>query len=215
MSRFMWVLGVLLAAAGVAILFLALYNNAYLQVRGLQISSAIDLIIGAVLAIGLAGVIDAVQSSNGATRTEAEYPETAPAPEPAAEVARTVEDAAPATKPARFPSFSRKTESTVPAAAAAAETVVEKTEAIVTPAVKETISALEQAKSDLEAALASPEATVVAAEGELYVVEDKFIRGRPARVLSDGTVEAETDEGWMRFENLDHLDEYLDATEQA
>lgn len=46
---------------------------------------------------------------------------------------------------------------------------------------------------------------------DLYVVEEKVIRGRPARVLSDGTVEAETDEGWMRFENLDHLDEYLDA----
>jgi hypothetical protein len=26
-------------------------------------------------------------------------------------------------------------------------------------------------------------------------------------------VEAETDEGWMRFENLEHLDEYLDAME--
>ena len=47
--------------------------------------------------------------------------------------------------------------------------------------------------------------------GELYVVEEKVIRGRPARVLSDGTVEAETDEGWMRFENLEHLDEYLEA----
>ena len=46
---------------------------------------------------------------------------------------------------------------------------------------------------------------------ELYVVEEKVIRGRPARVLSDGTVEAETDEGWMRFENLEHLDEYLEA----
>jgi hypothetical protein len=46
---------------------------------------------------------------------------------------------------------------------------------------------------------------------DLYVVEEKVIRGRPARVLSDGTVEAETDEGWMRFENLEHLDEYLDA----
>ena len=46
---------------------------------------------------------------------------------------------------------------------------------------------------------------------QLYVVEEKLIRGRPARVLSDGTVEAETEEGWMRFENLEHLEEYLDA----
>jgi hypothetical protein len=47
-------------------------------------------------------------------------------------------------------------------------------------------------------------------EGELYVIEEKIIRGRPARILSDNTVEAETDDGWMRFENIDHLNEYLD-----
>jgi hypothetical protein len=46
---------------------------------------------------------------------------------------------------------------------------------------------------------------------QLFVVEERLIRGRPARVLSDGTVEAETDDGWMRFENLEHLEEYLDA----
>lgn len=46
---------------------------------------------------------------------------------------------------------------------------------------------------------------------ELYVVEEVEIRGKPARVLSDNTVEAETDEGWMRFENIEHLEEYLDA----
>jgi hypothetical protein len=46
---------------------------------------------------------------------------------------------------------------------------------------------------------------------QLYVIEEKLVRGRPARVLSDGTVEAETDEGWMRFENTEHLEEYLDA----
>jgi hypothetical protein len=48
-------------------------------------------------------------------------------------------------------------------------------------------------------------------ETQLFVVEERLIRGRPARVLSDGTVEAETDDGWMRFENLEHLEEYLDA----
>lgn len=55
------------------------------------------------------------------------------------------------------------------------------------------------------------EEEIVEANGELYVVEEKTIRGRPARVLSDGTVEAETDEGWMRFENIEHLNEYLDG----
>ena len=35
------------------------------------------------------------------------------------------------------------------------------------------------------------------------------------RNRADGTVEAETAEGWMRFENLEHLNEYLDAMEPA
>ena len=39
------------------------------------------------------------------------------------------------------------------------------------------------------------------------------MRGRPARILSDGTIEAELDEGWLRFESEQHLNEYLDALE--
>jgi hypothetical protein len=113
---------------------------------------------------------------------------------------------------------------------------------------RETIIAIEKAKTDLETVLGPPatpaapppdipvedkppptaeialvaevdtEFDAVAAEGDdeqLYVMEEKLIRGRPARVLSDGTVEAETDEGWMRFENLEHLEEYLDAMSPA
>ena len=45
----------------------------------------------------------------------------------------------------------------------------------------------------------------------LYVVEERMFRGKQSRVLSDGTIEAETAEGWMRFEDFDHLEEYLDA----
>ncbi len=52
-----------------------------------------------------------------------------------------------------------------------------------------------------------------AGEDLLYVVEQRVIRGRSARILSDGTIEAEMDEGWLRFENREHLDEYLDALE--
>jgi hypothetical protein len=55
---------------------------------------------------------------------------------------------------------------------------------------------------------AAPEAV---SEEELYVVEERTIAGKPARVLSDGTVEAETDDGWMRFENVEHLEEYMEA----
>lgn len=51
----------------------------------------------------------------------------------------------------------------------------------------------------------------IVSEEELYVVDERTIAGKQARVLSDGTVEAETDEGWMRFENVDHLQEYMDA----
>ena len=49
---------------------------------------------------------------------------------------------------------------------------------------------------------------------QLYVVEELVIRGKASRVLSDNTVEAETAEGWMRFENVEHLEEYLDAVEK-
>jgi hypothetical protein len=74
-----------------------------------------------------------------------------------------------------------------------------------------------------DAVQAAPVAVAAAAEasadedveGELYVVEEKIIRGRPSRILSDDTVEAETDEGWMRFENLEHLNEYLDSVEEG
>ncbi len=67
---------------------------------------------------------------------------------------------------------------------------------------------------DLEPELQEPDETAEEAEPEesgLYVVEEQVVRGKPARILSDGTVEAETDEGWMRFENLEHLNEYLDS----
>lgn len=57
----------------------------------------------------------------------------------------------------------------------------------------------------------APEEQVSGDQSSLYVVEERMFRGKQARVLSDGTVEAETAEGWMRFEDFDHLEEYLDA----
>ena len=96
-----------------------------------------------------------------------------------------------------------------PVVEAVAEPVVE-TPAVEEPVVEETALAVETVAEEeiAEAEIGEDEAIE---EGQLYVVEERLIRARPARVLSDGTVEAETDEGWMRFENLDHLDEYLDA----
>jgi len=49
---------------------------------------------------------------------------------------------------------------------------------------------------------------------QLYVIEEMVIRGKASRLLSDNTIEAETAEGWMRFENVEHLEEYLDAMEK-
>ena len=59
-----------------------------------------------------------------------------------------------------------------------------------------------------------PPVDAEAVDDDLFVIEEKVIRGRPARILSDETVEAETDEGWMRFENLEHLNEYLDSVDE-
>lgn len=239
MSKLMQVLGIILLAAGIALAIMGLVNQAQLQVRGIDMASAINLIIGGILSIGLGGVISAVGSglprmdyaSEEAAPAAVSEPQSAPAPEVIAAAEKPAEEAQAPRRSMRFPSFGRKLEEAgVPeaaATAAAAATVTEVAKAEpVTPAVKETIDALEQAKTDLENALTGTgdsvenmetvEAEAAApTEGELFVVEDKVIRGHPARILSDGTVEAETDEGWMRFENLEHLDEYLDAVEQA
>ncbi len=79
---------------------------------------------------------------------------------------------------------------------------------------EEAAGAVDKAAQDIEsktqpATESAPEA--LPQEDELFVVEERIIRERPARLLSDGTVEAETDEGWMRFENVEHVEEYLDA----
>lgn len=51
-------------------------------------------------------------------------------------------------------------------------------------------------------------------EEELFVVQETTIRGMPARILSDGTIEAQLPEGWLRFENMEHLVEYTEALEK-
>jgi hypothetical protein len=137
----------------------------------------------------------------------------------------------------RFPGFGRKAADVATGAVTSAAVVAATPPAAVaTPAksaVEDTIAALDQAKADIANAiggvsdLTDPKADeaveeidedeivaeddVEPADGELYVIEEREIRGRPARILSDQTVEAETDEGWMRFENLEHLNEYLDS----
>lgn len=93
-----------------------------------------------------------------------------------------------------------------PAVEPPAEPAAETAEAVETTEVAEVAEVVEMVE-----AAETVEAPEEGEDTQLFVVEERLIRGRPARVLSDGTVEAETDDGWMRFENLEHLEEYLDA----
>lgn len=241
MSKLMTVLGILLLAVGAALAVTGYLNPAQMQIQGLSLDTAATLLTGGILAIGLGGVIGALQGYVPAVAVPARV-ETVEEPEIAAVVQPIVtSEPTPAASvppllaaeesPARirFPGFGRK------AAEVAATTVVvaavTETAAPAKSAVDDTIAALEQAKADIanaiggvsdiaeakveevaeEVADEESEAEDEVEDGELYVLEEREIRGRPARILSDQTVEAETDEGWMRFENLEHLNEYLDA----
>lgn len=223
MAKLMWIAGIVLVAVGVALGLMVFFSTASIVGWGLTGDTAAILLVGGILALGLGGVINAVET--------------------AARVPAAVSYSQQAAAPAAIPEFGRRASETVAPAVAAAVAAEE-----VSPEVKQTIQALEKAKQDLsqafeakpepeaqpEPAVTEPEAvtvvevveTVVEEEivepaesaedesiedGQLYVVEERTIRNRPARILSDGTVEAETEEGWMRFENLEHLDEYLEA----
>jgi hypothetical protein len=212
MSKLMFIFGILFLAAGVALGFLIHFSPGEMQVRGLTADVAAILVVGGALCLGLGSTIGALRDRTVAPVVAEVVTE---APEEQIE------------KPAtpKFTGFGKKTAAT--AVVTEAGTAVAETAAAPKTSVADTVAALEQAKTDIAvalgvepqkaaaaepvAAIPEPEEKTEAADGELYVVEEKVIRGRPARVLSDGTVEAETDDGWMRFENLEHLDEYLEA----
>lgn len=233
MAKLMWICGILLIAAGVALGIVLLVST--VRPGGIDIHTAAILLVGGVLALGLGSVIDGQAAAHGrpALRDHAPEPATPAATAPIPEFdPRGGKPAAVAT--------------TAAAGVAAAAVVVEEE---VSRPTRDTIQALEQARQKIEQAFESrsetprdaegetaeeqPEAEpeevvaeavieeeavaedVVMDDGQLYVVEERIIRRHPARILSDGTVEAETAEGWMRFENLEHLDEYLDAMEPA
>lgn len=222
MSKLMWILGVLLAAAGIALGLMSVLSPGRMDVWGVKLDTAALLLVGGILSLGLGGVIDALRSSRkSAGNRDAEISVPVVVETPVVQI------------PA---GFGRKAAGTTAAVAASAAVAVELSKS----SVADTIAALDEAKADIKKALGGidslstpehheepvhsevPAAAVVAeadqevadADPNLFVVEEKIIRGRPARILSDETVEAETDEGWMRFENLEHLNEYLDSTEE-
>jgi hypothetical protein len=212
MSKLMWIAGILLTAAGVALGLMVLVSAASVAGWGIGLDLAALLLVSGILSLGLGSVISLLEQQRALLAGRADLGAVAPQ--------------------TPIPEFGRKAGETAAAAAAAREGEGEE----VSEPTRDTIKALEQARQKIEQAFepktqeaeAAEEAAASEAEpeeevteqpavvpGQLYVVEERFIRMRPARILSDGTVEAETEEGWMRFENLEHLDEYLDATETA
>ncbi len=245
MSNLMKLFGTLMAVLGVVLGVVILAKPGFLDAMGIRLDTAVLLLVGGVLALGLGGVIDMLKGQR--TRHVAETVSTGKFEK--------IEDVALA-EPMK-PNFGRKPSEAAPFAASvsavsAATAAIAEVAAKPTPEIKkvdpvaETISALEQAKADVIKSMGGMDAVTTSSEPkhapmettaptavveepavedatkeegdetdeDLFVVEEKVIRGRPARILSDDTVEAETDEGWMRFENLEHLNEYLDSVEE-
>lgn len=236
MSKLMIILGIIAAAAGAVLGALIYVSPGEMQVRGLTYDVASVLLMGGLGLVGLGGVIAALDKTTAATRGLRDWLTGQDGGQAAAATAAiaAVGAAAPelgdgAVTPPPF---------TVPTPEPASsvskfEKLVEESRVSTDRAVaetRETIAAIDKANNELKQALsdesepavepppatpapeaAAAETTEEAEDTQLFVVEERLIRGRPARVLSDGTVEAETDDGWMRFENLEHLEEYLDA----
>lgn len=247
MAKLMWICGILLIAAGVA-LGIVLFVSAA-RPGGIDIHTAAILLVGGVLALGLGSVIEGQATALAKPPIRSLIPEpviptaTAPIPEfdprgakPAAaaavatttvaaasviveeDVSRPTRDTIQALEQARQKieqAFEARNEpAKQPDSEPAPEEVLETAEETEEAAIEEAIAEAE-AEAEVEAEAEAEAEDEVVDDGMLYVVEERVIRRHPARILSDGTVEAETAEGWMRFENLEHLDEYLDAMEPA
>ena len=228
MSVFLKTVGAALIMLGLGLGVVFFTKPGMLDAFGIRLDTAALLLIGGILANGQAGIIAALQGQRISV--------------PSSDAVKTVGATEPA--PTTASSFVRKVDvsnigaSTATGAAVVAGAAVIAAKAPSKDPVADTISALEQAKADviksiggMDVTTAAPAPvkteTVVAHEEPgaadeetaeeddgLYVIEEKVVRGRPARILSDDTVEAETDEGWMRFENMEHLNEYLDSAEE-
>jgi hypothetical protein len=226
MSKLMWIAGILLVAAGAALALMGLVSAASVAGFGISLEMAVILFVGGILSLGLGSVISLLDQQRALLSERVGLPAAVPSA-PIPEFGRKAGEAAMAG-----------------AAATAGAAIGAREEDNLSEPTRDTIKALEQARQKIEQAFepkpdksaaadetqpdprSARAATGVEQEAEeileeeetpaqLYVVEERFIRLRPARILSDGTVEAETGDGWMRFENLEHLDEYLDAMDTA
>ncbi len=222
MSKLMIILGIIVAAAGAVTGALTHFSPGEMQIRGLTPEVAAVMLVGGLGLIGLGGIIAAMDRATAATvdlrnwLSGQDGAQAASAPSVISEFNQS---------PASPPPFPIPTP-VVESASSKIDALVEESKIETSRAVvesRETVAAIDKAKDELKEALGVAEPEPAPAPGpaaaddaeaedtQLFVVEERLIRGRPARVLSDGTVEAETDDGWMRFENLEHLEEYLDA----
>lgn len=213
MSKIMLIVGILLAALGVALGLMTIFSPGQMQVYGLTAEVAAILLVGGILAMGLGGVAGHLEHH---TAGVAEMPRMAP---PVAEVVVTTAAVATAAvaieaEEALSPAVSETIRALEKAKSDLQTAFEEKpAEPVIEPVV--VAEPEPEPEPEPEVAIEEPLDEDVSSgdDGQLYVLEERSIRGHAARLLSDSTVEAETSEGWMRFENLEHLDEYLDAME--
>jgi hypothetical protein len=201
--------GFVLIALGLLAIVITLFSSEAL-VDGLTFDTGVMLLVGGVVTLGLSGVMSAIETlrtfiagedqafvasldepKNPARTAAAAY--LPGSKRPSAKPQESMRRGEPSFPP-RGGDVSKAMREQKPSADKARQTVDKPIE---------DIGELAPAEST-----AAPEAV---SEEELYVVEERTIAGKPARVLSDGTVEAETDDGWMRFENVEHLEEYMEA----
>jgi hypothetical protein len=201
--------GFVLIALGLLAILMTLFSSESL-VDGLTFDTGVILLVGGVVTLGLSGVMSAIETlrtfiagEDQAFVASLEEPKNTPRP-PAAGYS-------PGSKrpPAKPQDSLRRGDLSFPPRGGDAAKPMREQKAPADKA-RQTIDKPAEDIGELAPAesTAAPE---IVSEEELYVVEERTIAGKPARVLSDGTVEAETDDGWMRFENVEHLEEYMEA----
>ena len=201
--------GFVLIALGLLAIVITLVSSEAL-VDGLTFDTGVTLLVGGVVTLGLSGVISAIETLR--TFIAGEDQAFVASLEEPKNPARTAAAAyLPGSKrsPAKPQDSMRRGEPSFPPRGGDLSKAMREQK----PSMDKARQTVEKPVEDIgelapAESTAAPEAV---SEEELYVVEERTIAGKPARVLSDGTVEAETDDGWMRFENVEHLEEYMEA----
>jgi hypothetical protein len=203
--------GFVLIALGLVAIVMTLFSSEPL-LDGLTLDTGVMLLVGGVVTLGLSGVMSAIETlrtfiagEDQAFVASLDEPKN-PNPARAAGAGYLPGGKRPPVKPQ---DSTRRGESPFPPRSGDVSKFTKEQK----PPVDKARPTIDKPVEDI-GELAPAESTAapeIVSEEELYVVEERTIAGKPARVLSDGTVEAETDDGWMRFENVEHLEEYMEA----